>query len=245
MPLNEAHEYRCEASVYPPGMTLAILTGVGMPLMFATMFIHPVVAVVVLVGSMFAMMKFITGPALFTIDEQGITRELNTTLGFSKDRKPRIEHFGWDKLQWFKEGRDRGRFSAEYQYVTVHFKNGTEWMITDNNGVRKAEFEVFRTEFLALVNGYNQRVAPAPVHTEATVPVVPETATAPPIQQRRTFYETVWAKVFTVALGALIVFFIFLMLTTNYVGLTSIFKIFVILIPGFGYMWYRVFREKK
>lgn len=248
MPPNEVYEYRCKASVYPPGMTLAILTGVGLSLMFALMFIHPLVAVIAMVGSMYAMMGFITGPSLFTIDVNGITRELNTTLGMRKDRKPRIEHFGWDQLQWFKEGRDKGRFSAEYQYVTVHFKNGVEWMITDNNGVRQAEFAAFRDRFLQLVNDYNQRVAPAPAPTEAVQPVVPDTATtraAAPIQQRRTFYETIWAKLFTIALGAVIVFFIFLLVTTNYVGPTGVFKIFVILIPGFFYMWYRVFREKK
>jgi hypothetical protein len=65
------------------------------------------------------------------------------------------------------------------------------------------------------------------------------------IQQRKTFYETIWAKAFTILLGFFIVGILFLMVTTSYVSATSMFKLFVILIPGFIYMWYRVFREKK
>jgi hypothetical protein len=213
--------------------------------MFLTIYLHPFIAVAALLGGIYVSLMFMTGASEFTLNPNGISRQIATSLKLGKNKSPKQDFFKWSQIQWFKEGTDRGRYSAEYRFLTVHFKNGTEWMITDNNGVRKADFEVFLDTFKKLVAEYNALAAASPAASASSADQQTSTKAPELIRQRKTFYETIWAKAFTVLLGFFIAGIIFLMFTTSYVGATSMFKLFVVLIPGFIYMWYRVFREKK
>ncbi len=219
------------------------MTGIGVPVMFATMFIHPVVAMIAMVGVMYAAMLFMTGSTVFTMDSKGIHRTISTSLKWGK-KEPKTETQTWDHLKWFKEGKDRGKYSAEFHFLRLHFKNGAEWMITDNDGERLGAFLVFLANFKQIVAEHNQHIVPAnsSVGTAASVAHRPEEKI---IEQRKTFYETVWAKIFTIFLGAVIVVFLFLWATTPYVNSIAAFRLFFVLIPGFVYMWYRVFGKKK
>jgi hypothetical protein len=187
---------------------------------------------------------FMTGDAVFVLHSKGMERTIRTSLNWGK-QEPKGELRAWDHIKWFKEGRDRGKYSTqEYRFLRVHFKQGAEWMITDNNGEHLAEFEAFLAAFKEYVEAYNSQVAPlqqAHTATDQQTPT-PEIKT---IEQRKTFYETIGAKIFTIILGVLIAIFLYLWATTSYVSNISAFRLFVVLIPGFIYVWYRVFAKKK
>jgi hypothetical protein len=63
------------------------------------------------------------------------------------------------------------------------------------------------------------------------------------ITREKTFYETIYAKLFTIAIG---IFLVFVLLNFRaYLNGGSIFKIVVVIIPGFIYMAYRSFIKKS
>ena len=238
--------YNCKASVYPPLTMVGIMTAIAMPVLFITVFIHPIVAAISMVAVMYVAILMMTGAAIFSLNSTGIQRTISTTLKLWKSKEPKTESQRWDHLKWYKEGTDRGKFSGEYRFLTLHFKNGTEWMITDNNGERFEEFKTFLLSFELLVAEHNRHISPA-VAANSNIGTVNSQGIRDEkiIEQRKTIYETIWGKIFTIILELVIVFFIYLKITTPYVNNIATFRLTVILIPGFIYMWYRVFMQKK
>ncbi len=146
--------------------------------------------------------------------------------------------YNWSDVKGYKNGTDKGRYRGEYEYLEIKFKNGNDWVLNDMYGTRKDEFCSFLTCFLAQVEKYNyslQTAAPAGADSKRTTDYTP-------ILRRKTIFETIWGKLFTVSLGIFILLVIRFGLP--YMGATSFFKLGVVIIPGFLYMAYRVFIRK-
>lgn len=227
-----------------------LMLSAGMGLMFVTIYLGlPVmVSLLALVVPMFLIVGLTSGKTEYVIDDRFLEKKLTTFL-----RKKQIDKkYTWNDINSFKEGKDLNRQLQEYSYVEIHFKDRTTWQITDQ--VDKPGFEKFREVFLEAVNAHNEPVvltAPATVSavgSSSAQPSPDRAYTAPREQpghqiiQQKTFYETVWAKVFFWAMALFTSGIMgFLFLNPQYNSFTTGFRLSFVIIPGMLYLCYRVY----
>jgi hypothetical protein len=232
--------YTCRVLPWGLGASLSITVYISLSLMFLGFSLNiPVwLSVFLLVGTMYLIFSKISCPATFTLTAATLNRQLHTD-SFLFKRKALL-NYTWKDIKSYKEGTDKGRFRGEYQFLEIKFRDGNQWALTDNYGIQRADFSVLLQAFLNKVNEYNTNTAAIPVQTVAgTESKEPKKL----IQRKKTIYESIWGKLFTVALGLFIVYII--RYWSDYMGATSMYKMVVILIPGFLYMAYRVFVKEK
>jgi hypothetical protein len=233
-------EYSCKILPFGNWASIAIATNISLGILFIGIFAKLPVWLLVLfiVGLMYYIVTLISCIATFRLSESTLQRTLENP-GFLLKKHAFMSH-RWSDVKGYKNGTDRGRYRGEYEYLEVKFKNGDEWVLNDMYGAKKDEFGSFLTCFLSQVEDYNQSLpTTAPATTYAnTNPVADLT----PIVRKKTIYESIWGKLFTVLLGIFILAAIGFGLP--YMGATSFFKLGVVIIPGFLYMAYRVFIRK-
>ena len=126
--------------------------------------------------------------------------------------------------------------------------NGIVWTITDSKGANKVAFEEFKTEFINQINKFNHHLSDETIKPNDSLisKKTNTTSTTSKIEKRPSFYETIWAQLFTILLGILIALIVtFLIFNPSYIKFSTVFRLSAILIPGFVYMYYRVFKNKN
>ena len=236
-----------------PAILIYLMVSAGMGAVFITIFLGLpwVVSIVALVGPMFLIIGLTAGKTEYIIDVDFLEKKLVTFL-----REKRIDRkYTWNEITSFKEGKDMNRSYEEYSFIEINFKDWTTWQITDQ--VDKAGFEKFREVFLQAVQQRNEpatetnsaqaTVAATQVSAASQSANKPQAATANHlIIQKKTLYETVWAKVFFWAM-ALFVSGIwgFLLVNPQYRSFTTGFRITFVIIPGLLYLYYRIYIKRK
>lgn len=235
------------------GILIYLMFSAGMAAMFVTIFLGlpVVVSIVALLVPMFLIVGYTSGKTEYIIDSLFLEKKLNTFFGNRRIDK----QYTWNEVSSFKEGKDMNRSYEEYSFIEINFKDWTTWQITDQ--VDKAGFEKFREVFLQAVQQRNEpatetssaqaTVAAAHVSAVSQSANKPQAATANHlIIQKKTFYETVWAKVFFWAM-ALFVSGIwgFLLVNPQYRSFTTGFRITFVIIPGLLYLYYRIYVKRK
>ncbi len=241
------------SKILPLGMlaTISIALGIGMSLLFIGIFLGlPAYAsTILLVGIMFLVISYMSVYATFSISPTMLSRQLNKKKPLSGNV---WKEYQWSDVKAYKNGMDKGRYRGEFHYLEIKFKNGDEWTLTDMYGERYDTYKVFLDHFLTFVQTYNEQHK-APDQPAKTIMLSTPLAEKPlelkvvsqqqlPIERQKTFYETIWAKIFTISLGIFIVWIV--IIGRPYMNITSIFKVIVVLIPGFIYMAYRSFIRK-
>jgi hypothetical protein len=229
-------EYACKILPLGNAASIAIVVTLSLSVMYIGIFtgIPVTVNIILFVGSMFLLLRFLTTYATFTISENKLLRTLNTTNFLTKNAT--YKEYYWRDVKAYKNGTDKGRYRGEFQFLEIKFRNGDEWKITDMYGEGKSDFNMFQQYFIENVEVFNSE--------HKIQPSVPSIKTNVPdeglfIKRRKTFYETIWGKIVTVLLGIFILF-IFLF-ARPYMNGFSVFKLYFVLIPGFAYMAYRTF----
>lgn len=233
-------KYNCKVLPFGTIASVAIALNISMGVMFVTIYmgLPAIVSTVLLVGLLFLIIMFLSSEATFTIRENSLERLLLSS-GFLFKNKPE-KRYSWNDVKGYKNGTDRGKYRGEFQYLEIKFRNGDEWKITDMYGERKEGFENFVRYFLAQVNKHNEQ-------THRTEPPLSTANVNTPkqmeIKREKTFYESIFGKVFTIALGVFIA--LLLVYGKSYMNGSATFKLNFVLIPGFAYLFYRTFISKK
>ena len=107
-------------------------------------------------------------------------------------------------------------------------------------GERKEGYDNFLRHFLSQVNNYNQLQS----STELTTSTI-QTSTnkLQQIKREKTFYESNFGKIYTIALGIFIV--LLLVYGKEFMNGSATYKLNAVLITGFAYLFYRTFFSKK
>ncbi len=228
-------QYSCKILPLGNWFSIGVSVIISLGILFIGISAHIPVWLLVLgiVGLMFYIVTIISCVATFTLTASTLQRNLENP-GFLLRKNAFLLHH-WNDVKGYKNGTDRGRYRGEYEYLEIKFKNGEVWVLNDMDGAKKAEFKLFLSYFIAQVENYNQSIQPAKEDTKMP-------ASATPIKRKKTIYETLWGKLFTLLLGLFILAVIGFGLP--YMGSTSFFKLTVVIIPGFMYMAYRVFIKK-
>lgn len=223
-----------------------LLMTFGMSGMYATIMIGaPVwVSMIALLVPMVALLAFTSGKAVYTINDEELQRSITPFaakyLSFIPTKRAA---YRWSKIKHFKNGKEVNRSMQEYEYLEIYFTGGKVWQITDQEN--QAEFTVFKNAFLQKVEELNSSAVGSPAKDNAKTPTANTAATtvrSQKIEQRKTFYETVWAKItfwiFALLYSAIIGF---LFLNPEYNKWQYQFRLGIIAIPGLAYMWYRIY----
>jgi len=236
---NPSAEYACKILPLGSVASVAIAVSISLSVMYIGIFagIPVTVNVILFVGSLILLLRFLTTFATFTISENKLLRTLNTTTFLTKKRKE--EHYEWKDVKAYKYGTDKGRYRGEFQFLEIQFRNGDVWKITDMYGEGKKEFTLFLNYYLDCVRQFNSehKAQPSAATIQSDTSPVKEAELF--IKRKKTFYESIWGKVFTVLLGVFILLII--LFAGPYMSGFSVFKLYVVLIPGFLYMAYRTF----
>lgn len=223
-----------------------LLMTFGMSGMYAAILMGAPVwlSMVALMVPMLMLLAFTSGQAVYTISDEELQRSITpfaaTYLPFIPTKRAAYQ---WAKIEHFKNGKEVNRSMQEYEFLEIHFVGGKVWQITDQ--ASPTEFTAFRNSFLQKVEELNSVASGSPAKADTKTPTASTTATTIPaqkIEQRKTFYETVWAK---------IIFWIFALLYSAIIGFLFLnpeynkwqyqFRLGIIAIPGLAYMWYRIY----
>ena len=233
--------YNCKILPYGTLATIAIILSISFPLMYAGIFlgIPVLINVLLFVGSIYLLLNKFSAQATFVISNKNLQRTLHTTSFLFKNVLH--EEFAWNQVKSFKSGTDKGKYRGEFQFLEIKFSNSSVWYISDMYGERKPDYDEFLSAFSEQVKQFN--------HDNKTPqqPSAASTASLPAenkrIEREKTFYETIWAKLFTIVLGVFIV--IVFLFAGPYMSASSVFKMNFVLLPGFAYMFYRSFIKKE
>lgn len=215
------------------GMFMAIMLGAGI-----------LICMLALLAPMLLVMGFVAGKTEYALDETGLTKTVKPFFF----KKPNVSSLKWNEVTGFKNGTDMGRGLRQYEYLEIYFKGFITWQINDQKG--RDGFLKFKDEFLKAVEQYNHS---SPMETTAFSPAYPNQPGAaaktisspvyPLIERKKTFYETVWAKVFFwMVLMFTIAVLIFLVFNPHYMSISAAFRILLVIIPGLVYLGWRIYR---
>ena len=231
-------KYQCKILPYGTAATIAIAVAISINVTLICSFIglHPFVSTAIMIALMFAAILFLSTEAVFTMNERSIERVLLSTNFLFKNKLQ--QSYSWNEVKSFKSGTDLGRFRGEFQFLQIKFRNGDEWKITDMYRERKEAYDAFLKLFLTQVSKHNSQVqdAPTPASYLFTQPTNE-------IKREKTFYQSVFGKLFTIVMGLFIGLIIFY--GKGYMTASAVLKLNVVLIPGFFYLVYKSFIEDK
>lgn len=232
-------EFKCK--ILPYGIIASLIFGlnIAMAILFAGIYmgLPTIVNTILLVGIMFLIFSFISNDATFKLSQLSLTKILEEK-NFLFKNKPQVS-FLWSDVKSYKQGTDRGKYRGEVEYLEIKFSNGDVWKVTDMYGERKEGFKEYEAYFLKSVNKINASISSDIIPETTQTNLDTNTLNDVLIKREKTFYETIFAKIFTILLGVFIA-----VIFTFSLSPTSLFKLIVVLIPGFIYMFYRTFIKK-
>jgi hypothetical protein len=243
---SELAKYECR--ILPLGLfkTISFAVSVSMGLMFALIFVGiPFwLTGILFFGIMYGCMYLLFNEATFVLSENYLER--------LQPRKPPYftslleQKYRWEEVASFKKGTDSGRYRGEYQYLEIFFKDGTKWSLTDSYGEKKIGFNDFMTQFNTKVNQINDADSTIDEKPFTKVEETKWESNPPKIKQKKTFYDTIWAKLFTALMIVFVIgILLFYIVNPRYLNFSSGVKVLVVLIPGVIYLAKRVFFSNK
>lgn len=232
------------------GRLLWVMVTAGMAGMYLLLMLsgNVVMGMIGLIVPMLLVIGFTSGSTEYSMDGEGLSKHLTTYLRSRKVGKL----YPWSAVKSYKIGSDLSRSYGEYNYLEINFTGNDTWQLTDQKD--KVGFESFKQVFLQAVAVYNAQDATAP--DIAMVPHVPiaatavsdisvETTSTQKIEQKKSFYETAWAKVFFWAMAFLISGVMgFLFLNPEYGSVATTFRLLFVIMPGMAYLYYRVYVKR-
>lgn len=219
-------------------------TAAGMGFMFVGIMLgSPIVlSMILLFAGIGLVYGYMIGKVQYSLYADGIEQRIKKFIPYYLKKKEETRFIKWEQIKSFKNDTDFSRQVKEYEYIKLYLNTPPrEIWITDQ--IDPVGFNVFNSAFLLKM----QEFTPQPqAENEATISyssfknVQPSSSIKPIIKQKKSFYNTVFAKVITllfVAVSLSIAWFGII----NGMRLTNWFRLGIILIPGTIYMVYRVF----
>lgn len=193
---------------------------------------HVFLAMGALFTGIFGAFGILAGKMSFELNEHGLSRNFRPFL-LRFFRLPELQqHFQFSDILSFQREKDLSRSLNEVEYLRIKLRKAPfTILITDQ--VNPSGFRAFADAFEAQVQGYNKH-SPPPLPTQKAVA---------PILRKKGFYSTVWAKILTgifvwATLGLIAA------LCLGEASVSMILRLALVIIPGTGYMVYRVFLKK-
>lgn len=216
--------------------------------------LHPFIVVAAFIGSAFLGIGLVTGKATYTLDEGGLTKEVEPTLLKNMWQKHRFQYFPWTEIRDFRSGEDRDRSFERFKYLTINTRKGGKLEINTKKGDSAAfdEFErVFRHYVEAAAEGSlpdaNQPATNRLLEAEAAETIGERAPVGKKhvIREKPDFYKSTGGKVFAIAMLVIFAVLLSAVLLTGNDNPANWFRISFIIIPGMAYVLYRVYGNNE
>ena len=230
------------------GMTLMFL-GImsGMPV---------IISMILLFGGILGVYGFGIGKVYYAITDTGIEQHIRRFIPYQLWGKKEKRFFPFSAISSYKNDTDRTRSGGEYEFLKLYLKKspGEIWITNQHDD---AGFQKFKEAFFTLIkqpiavqaqpNEQVNKILPPSSKTvdwQATSSIASNTdetkLSIPIIKERKSFYETFFAKLLTIFFTLLTIFLVWI-LAFNGMRFTNWFRVLFIILPGTVYMIYRVF----
>lgn len=233
--MQQSVEYRRKGLI-SGGVLLELLisTQLGFVVMLASMLLGlPVwVNVLLLVGTITAVLHVCSAEIHYRVDADGLTRFIEPRVLKSKQLR-RLTHIDWSRIESYTVDHDRNRSWQAYPYLLIKGKEPSfQWKIAGTS-MEDATFDRFVHSFVQSIpsGGALDQEPPSERSFQPS---------KQPIQQRRGFYRTKWAKLLALLLAALDVIIVFGVWTGSLsLSQTGMYRLVAVLLPGTVYVLYR------
>lgn len=238
---------------------IPLVTIFGMTVMFAALAIGlpVIVTMFVFLGAIYLGFRMITGEVIYTIDSDGITKEVSPAMLKNYWKKKSFQFYSWNNVKNFRAGEDAQRSLETFRFLTINMNNGDKLEINDKKGDTDA-FKEFERVFRSFVEKNNagdlDLLSEADIPLDTAIngnghfhednPKRPLVTGQNTIIEKPNFYATFWAKLLTVIFIFVSVILPVMMITLSNFRLTNLFRYLFIIIPGTVYMTYRTFIKR-
>ena len=229
--MQQAVEYRRKGLI-SGGVLLELLisTQLGFAVMLASLLLGlPLwVNVLLLVGTITAVLYICSAEIHYRVDADGLTRYIEPRILKSKKLR-RLTHIDWNRIESYTLDHDRNRSWQAYPFLLIRGREPSfQWKIAGTSMSDEA-FERFVQAFVhGTEPGGVSQSEPSPLYSMQSV------------KSRPGFYRTGWAKLLALMLVALDV----ILIAGVWTGLLSLsetgtYRLVAILLPGTVYVLYR------
>lgn len=198
-----------------PVLSIAAVCAVGLLAVSvaAMVGIHPLISIPLHVAVIVAALAWLAGDARVRLTDEGIERTVTPLMAKFFAVPDRHQRLGFDDIRAYRRDSDRSRFRGEVAFLTLSLRR-PPYRVTIHDMSGKAEFEAFADAFEVLAARHN-------------------------IQRRSGFYQSVLARVLTLAFAAIAVALGVLAMNGS-LSPQNLFRLWAIIVPGTMYIAYRV-----
>lgn len=220
---------------------IILATAVGLCTMFLGIAIGAPVwlSMLLLLGGILLIFGFQSGKAEYHLFTDRIERVVHPAIPYAKVRHLTVP---LSRIRSYRRSKDLSRSGRETEQLKIQLRMspGTIWL---SDQVFPDQFTLFADRFEEAVLDYNSRVKTQKKADHAK-PLSPVSHNADlPITKKRNWYKGTFAKLLSVffLFFTVVIFFFYLKGSLSY---TSMWRLFIILIPGTIYMLYRSFIKR-
>lgn len=193
---------------------------------------HVLLAMGALLAGILGAFGILSGKMSFELNEHGLSRNFRPFLLRLLRLGELQQHFRYSDILSFQREKDLSRSMNEVEYLRIRLRIAPYTiLITDQ--VNPSDFSIFADAFETQVQGYNEH-RPPPLPTRNAIA---------PIRKKKGFYSTVWAKILT----GIFVWATLCLMSALFLGegsVSMILRMALVIVPGTGYMVYRVFLKQ-
>lgn len=230
----------------------------GMTLMFFGIMLGvPVfISMLLLLGGIGIAFGYGIGKVTYQLTHGGVVQKIRRFIPYALKHKEETRTLAWSNITSYKNDIEKKRYSGEYEYLKLYLNisPGEIWVTNQQDDRGFQQFKAAFMEKIGAINSQRQNTGSNPFQTAAQNPNNPasyekyaaenfpslQAVPSLNIKERKSFYETFFAKLLTIffILVTLLLIWIF-----SYKGmhLNNWFKLMFIVLPGTVYMIYRVY----
>lgn len=224
------------------GTNIMITVVASMSIMFVFMSVgvHAVVSTIAFLGTIFGVIKLLSGATKYTLTNKGILQEITPNY---KKPKPIVRNFNWDEIKSYVRGSDVNRSQQPYNYLHIDVKKDPGTLRLSDDKSDKQALQNFADAFEAFIQKSSSNSDIKPTESIAQTTLTPPQSLKG-IVKKKTFYEKPIAKIITILFIVLCGFLIDFGIRHGMQEFNW-YRLLAVVVPGTIYMVYRVFYNKR
>lgn len=204
-----------------------------------------------LIGGIYLGIGILAGETVYTVDQFGLRQQIVPLSWFKWVDKKIDRQFTWQDIKWVQIGSDVNRSWGEYQYLKIKLNKWPHNLQLSSDKTDINEYNNFISVFNQ-INGNreeNQYFSKEKISTPSQIYDVLrpklDVVKSTKVRVKPKFYSTQKAKYIFYFLCILFLGLIGLMYTTGIFKITYAVRFLIIIIPGMGYYFWRLFMKEK
>jgi hypothetical protein len=206
------------------------------------------VSVFLFLGGIYLGIGILAGDAIYTVSETGLRQQIGPMSWFKWVDKKIDRQFTWKDIQWVQMGTDVNRSFSEYHYLKIKLYRRPYRLQISSDQTDINEYNNFISVFNQLSGNEDEGprtsseklITPSQLSDEE----ITKSRIASKIKVKPDFYSTIKAKILFYLFCLLLIGLIGLIVSTGIFKMTYALRFLIIIVPGMGYYYWRLFVKK-